>query len=752
MSILIALAMLPGIVTGQGQIAIRRIGLLPDRPSPYQLRDWNKTAHDYGQVALDTKATGATYLPLIWRVPGAPNLTGPGFGMPSYVGGETSRGTAGESIASLGTLFGATLAGIDVQSWVELTPQYLNPKEGVILNNPGKKSGDSFWYDLLPSVVFTQLASKYPKWSRGQEISKTIADAWLRATEDLDGNFEHTGYHLGAGTPSDNGQWKEPDAAAAVAYLELFQALKSGESTYFHAARKALRGLGSQGDNPTYEVLTAYGALTAAYLNAMHGDKWDDVRMVDWCFDPTSPNRVGWGMVVGNWGGYDVGGLMGSTNDGGGYAFAMNTFVNLGTLAPVCRYDPRLSADMAKWILNASNAARLFYKDSLDAEHQSGRAWTGDPNAGIAYEALRKTWEGKSPYAAGDAKRSGWAKEDFGLYGGGYVGLLGALVHPTNVPEILRIDLRATDCLPTKGFPTDLLWNPYDTEKTVRLDLGPEPVRPFDAVRNEFLSFIPNSGRFDIKLRPKQAVQIVRVPGVHLPFYKQNRIIVDGIPIGFNNGRVPLPPHKGVVHSDASVRVKASRVADGKPDWSLAEPIKLVAGAGGTTRADLRFAWDEHYLYFQLTQTAKATETVEAPSVAELRRHRWDFEHVELMFDPSRDKFALTSVPEASIGWGSKGLANLAYSDDMPEGAIETTTSGTSDKSDRVIEGRIAWSALYKAFGTNEPLSNIVRRGSEFGCQPLMTDGSFRRQAYLNGKPYTRPTGFDKDSRTIVLQ
>ena len=744
MNCLIALAMLPG----SGQLAIPRVGLLPDRPSPYVLRDWLQTAREYDRVVFDEGAKGP-WLPLVWRVPGAPNLEVPGFGMPSYVGKEELRGKTGEGIAAMGSLLGATAIGIDKRPWVELTPQFLNPTEGTVLNNAGGRSGNSFWYELLPSVVFTQLASRYPGWSRGRAISKGVADAWRSALDALGGDFDHTSFRFEDKQPVDNNQWKEPDAAAAVAYLQLFEGLRSGDAGYVSAARQALSNLQKRDDNPTYEILTAYGALAAAYLNAERGDRWDVPRFVDWCFDPTSPNRVGWGMIAGRWGRYAAGGLMGSTSDGGGYAFAMNTFLNLATLAPIARYDDRFSAALAKWVLNASNAARLFYKDSLPADHQSGREWPGDPKAGIAYEALRRTWEGKSPYAAGDAKRNGWAKEDFGLYGGGYVGLLAALIHRTNVPEILRIDLRSTDFLPTKAYPTDLFWNPYPEPKTVLLDLGTKAVRPYDAVSNRFLSLKAVRGPYKLHLGPKQALQVVRVPAQGAPIYRKNRTLVGGVTIDANNGRISLPPRVSRVRKDASVRVGTPRAMAGKVDWAKAEPIALSAGA---MRADLRFAWDAKYLYFRLVQRAPGTEMLEAPDIDELRKHRWDFEHVELSLDPSRETFPIAAVPEISLGWGSQGQKDLAYSDNLPLSAIQVVTSGTAAAANRAIQGRIEWAALYRSFGTNEPMANIVRRGAKIGCQPLLVDGTFRRQAYLNGKPYTRPTGFDRDSRTLVLE
>ena len=746
MTTLLALAALPG----TSQIALPRIGLLPDRPAPYVLRDWTTTTRAYDQTVFDEGAKGP-YLPLVWRVADAPNLDRPGFGVPSYVGKEEMRGQAGEAVAALGSLLGPTMIGIDKRTWVELTPEFLNEAQGRILNNVGSKGSGSFWYDLLPAVVFTQLASKYPAWERGRTISKRMADAWRRATDDLKADFDHTSYDYEGRKPQDNGQWKEPEAAAAVAYLELFEGLRSGDRVYLDACRKALGSLDRRDDNPTYEVLTAFGAQAAAYMNATHGDRWDVPRFVNWCFDPTSPSRVGWGMVVGRWGDVDAGGLMGSVSDGGGYAFAMNTFVNAATLAPVARYDDRLSASLGKWLLNLTNASRLFYKDALPADHQSSHDWPGDPKAGIAYEGLRKKWEGKSPYATGDAKRNGWAKEDFGLYGGGYVGLLAALVHPTNVPEILRIDLRATDFLPAKGYPTDLLWNPYDAPKTVLLDLGSKPTRPYDAVANRFLSREAVQGVYKVRIAPKQAVQVVRVPATGALTYDRNQTLVGGLAIDFDNGRAPLPTPVKRARKDLSVEVSVPRVM-GDIAWAQADAIPLSSGNGGTLRAELRFAWDASALYFRLEQRAPGSENTEAPNRAELRRHRWDFDHLELSFDPSRETFPLTSIPEVSLGFSSTRRDDLAYSDDLPDGAIVTATSGTAVAANRVVEGRIAWKDLYRAFGTKAPLANIVRPGAKIACQPLLTDGSFRHQAYLNGKPYTRPSGFDRDSRTLVLR
>ncbi|MGV3616803.1 MAG: hypothetical protein ACO1SV_15865 [Fimbriimonas sp.] len=731
------------------QLPIRRVELLPDRPSPYHLRDWRRTTRAFDRLVFDADASGM-YLPLIWRVPNVPNLDVPGFGLPSYVGKEEMRGKPAEAIAALGALLGATAIGIDKRAWVELTPQYLNPAEGTIVNNVGGRSGSSFWYELFPSLTFTQLSSRYPDWERGRRISKGIADAWIGGIDALEGNFDHTSYDFQTRKPFDNGNWKEPEAAAAVAYLELFEGLRSGDSKYVTAARRALDALRRRDTNPTYEILLPYGALAGAYLNAERGDRWDVPRFVDWCLNPDSPSRLGWGMVAGKWGGYDVGGLVGSTTDGGGYAFAMNSFATAAALAPVARYDDRYSAALAKWVLNLANASRLFYRDALPKHLQSSADWPGDRENGIAYEGLRKSWEGKSPYATGDAKRNGWAKEDLGIYGGGYVGLLAALVHPTDVPMILRIDLRATDFLPARGYPTDLLWNPYETAKTVRLNVGPKPVRLYDAVGNRFLQARPVRGAVTLRLAAKQSIQVVQVPPTGKPVTVKNRTLVGGIPIDYNNGRVSLPPRVDRLPLDHSVAIRVPKVSPrGAPMWDRSEAIALQGGTGSTLRAGLRFAWNESHLFFRIDQQTPGTETTEAPSAAELRKHWWDFEAITLSFDFGRQRFATASIPEIVLGWSSTGTRDLAFSFDMER--IETRTSGSSQGANRVIEGKIRWADLHRAIGVRKPLSTLVRPGAKIGCQPLTIDGTFRRQAYIGGAQYVRPSGYDANSRTLVL-
>ena len=147
--------------------------------------------------------------------------------------------------------------------------------------------------------------------------------------------------------------------------------------------------LNSLTTNPSYELQLAYGVYVAARMNAELGTNYDIQKLINWCFD-IGPLR-NWGAIVGTWGGYDVHGLIGESIDND-YAFAMNTFEQVGALVPLVRYDDRFARAIGKWVLNAANAARLFYTNYLPDNHQDSEDWAHqyDPNSYIAHEAITR--------------------------------------------------------------------------------------------------------------------------------------------------------------------------------------------------------------------------------------------------------------------------------------------------------------------------------------------------------------------------
>jgi hypothetical protein len=199
--------------------------------------------------------------------------------------------------------------------------------------------------------------------------------------------------------PFDNGERIEPEGAAGIAWLEYMAWRQSKDPRFLAAADWSIRALESKPveASPLYEVLLPYAALTAARMNAELGRSYDVAKLVNWCFDPRpGPQaRPNWGVITGSWNGLDVDGLVGSATDGGGYAFAMNTFQYAGTLAPLARHYFCYAHDLG----NDESGQRLtpFYANAHDAEHQSSQPGPRlDRRSVIAYEGLRK-WKRSMP-------------------------------------------------------------------------------------------------------------------------------------------------------------------------------------------------------------------------------------------------------------------------------------------------------------------------------------------------------------------
>jgi hypothetical protein len=524
-----------------GQKDIPAVELMPNLPAPFELVDWREKARAYDRFVFDFNAQGK-FLPLAWIDDSHINLAQPTFGLPSYVGGERRDG-AQEGITCMGAVLGATLAGIDKSrqehDYVRMSEAWFNASTGLnlVLNHQRQETGGSFWYELWPHIVFYALADRYPEKARMQEIMRLTADRWCQACRDLADsngvpNFNHTSFNFRTRKPVDNGKWREPDAAAGVAWLEYVAYMRFHDSNHLAAAEASLRFLQGLPSNPYYEVLLPYGALVAARMNAELGRNYDANRFLNWCFG-ISETRGGWGVTVGNWGGYDCDGLLGSIDNRGGYAFAMNTFAQAGALVPIARYDTRYARAIGKWMLNLVSAARLFYPGALPTDHESSGFWKGDPEHVIAYEGLRREWQGRSPCATGDPVAMNWGpKTDLGLYGSGYVGMLGALVRPTSVPRLLQLDCLATDFFRAKAWPTYLCYNPYPEERAFEFAVGPRAADLYDAASHRFLMRSVR-GQTTVTLPADSAAVIVVTPAGGRPLQSGSQTLVDGVVVAW---------------------------------------------------------------------------------------------------------------------------------------------------------------------------------------------------------------------------
>lgn len=528
------------------QINIGRIEQMPNMPLTYDLPNWRQIAIGYDSLVFDLNASGE-YLPTIFINNNTINYPEHGsFGIHSYIG--TAHPNNFETINVIPAVVGASLAGVDKTNqfgynWVVMCEEYFNnrPEEDVYLNSPNASSGNDWWYDTMPNIFFYQLNYLFPEHGDFDHQFIRVADRWLEAIDTMGGSttpwkkplMNYRGWYLSSMTGNSSGV-VEPEAAGAIAWLLYNAYVVTGNDKCRIGAEWAMEFLNSLDSNPSYELQLPYGAYIAARMNAELNTNYNIDKIINWCFDVGTLRS--WGAIVGNWGGYDVNGLIGEVNGNNDYAFAMNTFEQIGALLPLVRYDDRYARAIGKWILNAANSARLFYRKYLPDLHQDNEDWSKqyDPNSYIAYEALRQEKWSSSPYATGDAVDGGWANTNLGLYGSSHVGILGAVIDTTNIEKILKLDLLKTDYY-HNSYPSYLLYNPYSEAKNINYLLPAGNYDLYDAVTNTFISS-GSAGTVNLIIEADSPLMIVEVPAGLEITYNLNKTLAGEVVIDFNSG------------------------------------------------------------------------------------------------------------------------------------------------------------------------------------------------------------------------
>jgi hypothetical protein len=534
------------------QIPISVVETMPNIPTPYKMKNWKQVGIKQDALLYDFNAKGAL-LPLIWWDDSHTNTAERSFGLPSYVGSIRQKGTNQyESLPVMGSLLGASLLGIDKSNvngvdFVSMTKHFYNSANGVnlIMNKGDLKMGNTFWYEIWPGMAFSMLVDRYPAKKDLAGIMHANASHWLEVINGLSVNrpfpdFNFTSYSLEEHKGVYNGTWHEPDAAAGLAWLEFAAWKNSTDSKYLKASQACMAFLQDRAakEGPFYEVMMPYGAYLAVRMNAELGTKYDELKMLNWCFDGNNSDRDGWGVVSEKWGDDDVHGLVGQKKEEQ-YAFAMNTYSHAAALVPIVKYNPAYSKTIGKWMLNLANASRLFYADEHPKNRQTSAVWQGDPEHVISYEGLRKDLDhgndfaifkgilaDKGPYAVGDQVKQYRSMTDICPYGSAWVGMLGAIVDTTNVKGILKLNCNATDFYSSKKLPSYLFYNPYATIQSVGLSVGDSKTNVYDRVSKKYIAKNV-SGNINISIAGDNAVSLVLIPS-DLKVYKKGKQLVTG--------------------------------------------------------------------------------------------------------------------------------------------------------------------------------------------------------------------------------
>jgi len=432
-------------------------------------------------------------------------------------------------------------------------------KEYVIENSAGRLTGSTFWYELLPGCLFNALYDFYKEESYLKDIILKSAKVWLDAIDDMGGeNISFDGivsFNLKT-REKVVGKWSEPDASAALAYImyNAYSILKDDDiieaNEYLKRSIWCMNYMQSLNESPFYEECAMFAVSVGAKLNTLHNMNYDIDKFIRFICDGASTVRNGWGMINEKWGNACCYGLVGSRVDGGGYAFTMNSFQFAWALLPLVKYDYSYADSIGKWFLNATNSARYFYGDSLPTDgdyifqeygddiyqHFNVHTWTHydglyqscdyfsnkKESSFIAYEGLRKYKKGfawtensdrvyfykpYSPYASGDCYTYNWkGSTDLGLYGSSNVGFFGGVVEKTSELGIIIADIGKLDFLENNKFKTVMIYNPYDSNKTINYQKENETYRLFDVINKKLIQ-----GN-EINLNPKTSLVLVELP------------------------------------------------------------------------------------------------------------------------------------------------------------------------------------------------------------------------------------------------
>jgi hypothetical protein len=513
------------------------------------MKDWKYIARKQDSILFDFEGKGM-FLPLIWWDDTRTNFPIRSFGLPSYVGSIRPKAHY-ESLPVVGSVLGASLVGIDKSrsqgnNFVTMCRQFYNQANGVglIMNDPDRKPGSSFWYEIWPGMTYNMLVDLYPGEEELAGLMKLNAEHWLPAIYGLAKgraypDFNFTSYDFKTGQGVYNGKWHEPDAAAGLAWLEFTAWKKFGDAKFLDAAKACMEFLEDRpaDQGPFYEVMMPYGACLAVRMNAELGTNYDELKFLNWCFDGKNTDRNGWGVITGKWGNYDVDGLVGQKS-WEQYAFAMNTFCQAAALVTIVKYHPTYARTIGKWMLNLANASRLFYPDEHPRNRQTSALWNGDPAHVICYEGLRKDLDhnnhfqvfkgvlaDEGPYAVGDQVKQGTSFTDICVYGSAWSGMLAAIVDTTDVGMILKLDCNATDFFGNRSFPTYLYFNPFQENKSIGFESGDKPSKLYDLVNKKFLAGT-FKGKVRLEIPAGSVLLVVQVPADSRPRRQGNRLII----------------------------------------------------------------------------------------------------------------------------------------------------------------------------------------------------------------------------------
>lgn len=508
-------------------------------PENYQIIDFKARALAYDQLVYNFDQKG-TFLPLIWE-----DTTYDTYGIAAYVG-DYRNGQDGtqEAVTSIAAVLSASLLGIDKsnqdgRNYVDALNVFFNEEEGVVINNPsGNSRNISMWYMIYPAILFTQVSLQYPSEITLRDNTIKTIESWYKAYEVMHNlnSYDYTGYNFLTNQPYKNNIWTEPDSAVGISLLMYYGYQLTGLEKYKLAALNTMEYIDkTYTGSPMYEILLYFAPYLASLYNQSYGTNFDVNRLFNLVFNGNSIPRGGWGMLNDNYNGFAVSGLMGSITDGGGYAFSMNSFAAAFIMAKTAKYDTRYASSIGKWLNHLISNSRYFFPDYAKDENETmfisefaneAQSFNLVANNIFPYEGIRKSGSSKTPWFGGDPTVYGWAKTDFSIYSGASIGMLGSLYEKTDQEGILKIDLNSGDFF-NQDYPTYLLYNPHQQNKTVTYKVKSNGVDLYNSVTDEVIHKNV-TGEIEITISKGSSVVIIELPKDSTLERNDTSVIVDG--------------------------------------------------------------------------------------------------------------------------------------------------------------------------------------------------------------------------------
>lgn len=483
---------------------------------------------------------------------------------------------------------------------------------------PGTLDG---WYQFLPNVLYSIIGEQYPDAQNMDTIQRGIADKFTDMVNQLGGananfdmwdyNFQTMSKYYRNNDPNDT-RYQTTELATATAFVLLNAYERFGDADYLQGAKWAMDSIERAYDNTYYEMINLLQPYVAARMNALYGTNYDVKKGFRWLMEGSKP-RGGWGTLGGKstapvtWGDKSVSGLSGSLTDYGpnggtpgnpndsrtpGYVFAMNSFASTW-LAATAKYDTQYANLVGKWLLNVNSASRYFFADQLAANEQwygtdfidgvstgqsgSSAGWGTDDRAkAIAYESLQSRSGGLRALSDVPQRSTNWGvgadAKGLGMYGSAWIGFM-SVIHPTNVANVLRIDLNKLDTYGENTYPTSLIYNPTGQAQQIQVPVTGSAKGLYDTISQTFLA-TNVTGNGTVTVPANASVVVVELPAGATFTMDGVKTLANGSPIAYDvSDRGDIAEGKTVTASPADAAVAAAVDGDSTTAFSSTQSV-----------------------------------------------------------------------------------------------------------------------------------------------------------------------------------